>query len=197
MSSPRTLTKDEQRRILKVTAEHTAGFRDHVIITMALLTGLRQHEIVALDVGDVFDVDGNVRRVVQLHTYKKSSKDPLSQCVFITHDGLRDKLAKLYRQKARAGHDMGAAAPLFVSREGTRLSKSRVGGAFRRWQQRAGFDRRVRFHDLRHTACTRYLEVCGGNLAAVKKFARHASVTSTQIYTHVSDDYQAESVKKM
>ena len=52
---PRTLTEVEQRRLLKATGEHKAGFRDHVLFSLALGTGLREHELLALDVGDVFD----------------------------------------------------------------------------------------------------------------------------------------------
>ena len=53
--APRTLTDREQKALLRVTGEHRAGWRDHVLFAMALGTGLRAHELVALDVGDVFD----------------------------------------------------------------------------------------------------------------------------------------------
>jgi site-specific recombinase XerD len=48
--TPRTLTEREQRALLKVTGEHRAGFRDHVLYAMALGTGLREHEFIALSV---------------------------------------------------------------------------------------------------------------------------------------------------
>ena len=57
--SPTTLTSDEQRQILRATA---ANIRDHTIISVALGTGLRLAEIVGLDVGDVFALDGTPRR---------------------------------------------------------------------------------------------------------------------------------------
>ena len=44
---PRTLTEAEQRRLLKVSGEHKAGFRDHLLFSLALGTGLREHEIKA------------------------------------------------------------------------------------------------------------------------------------------------------
>lgn len=49
---PRTLTELEQATPLEVNGEHRDGFRDHVIFAVALGTGLREHEIAALDVGD-------------------------------------------------------------------------------------------------------------------------------------------------
>ena len=48
---PRTLTDLEQKMILKTTGEHRDGFRDHCIISLALGTGLREHELLALDCG--------------------------------------------------------------------------------------------------------------------------------------------------
>jgi site-specific recombinase XerD len=52
-SAPRTLSPDEAERLLEVTGQHVDGFRDHVIFQLALATGLREHEIVGLNVGDV------------------------------------------------------------------------------------------------------------------------------------------------
>jgi integrase/recombinase XerC len=51
--SPRTLTEREQKLLLKITGEHRAGYRDHMLYAMALGTGLREHELIALSVGDV------------------------------------------------------------------------------------------------------------------------------------------------
>ena len=72
---PRTLTEREQHQLLKATGERRDGFRDHVIYAMALSTGLREHELVGLDVGDVFDDDGNARRRVTLRVFKGSRDD--------------------------------------------------------------------------------------------------------------------------
>ena len=56
--SPTTLTIDEQRAVLRVTQPN---LRDHLIVSLALGTGLRLAEIVGLDVGDVFAPDGAPR----------------------------------------------------------------------------------------------------------------------------------------
>jgi integrase len=52
------LAGGEQRLLLKTTAEHRSGFRDHITIATALATGLRAHELLALDVGDVYHAGG-------------------------------------------------------------------------------------------------------------------------------------------
>jgi len=70
---PRTLTELEQARLLKVTGEHRSGYRDHCIFAVALGTGLREHEIAALDVLDVLHEDGRVKRRIALDTFKRLS----------------------------------------------------------------------------------------------------------------------------
>ena len=58
----RTLTEQEQRKLLAVTGQRRDGWRDHVIFSVALGAGRREHEILALNVGDVFDDLGRARR---------------------------------------------------------------------------------------------------------------------------------------
>ena len=53
-----TFTEREQARLLKTTGEHRAGYRDHMLYSAAFGTGLREHELVGLDVGDLFDERG-------------------------------------------------------------------------------------------------------------------------------------------
>jgi len=95
-TAPWTLTDREQRLLMKITGEHRSGFRDHVIIATALATGLRSHELLALDVGDVFGPDGRSRRRLRLRVFKRSNDDPGSQEVILP-DSLRAKLDKLCR----------------------------------------------------------------------------------------------------
>ena len=66
----RTLTEQEQRQLLKVTGERRDGYRDHVLYSMALATGLREHELTSLEVGDVFEGDGAARKRIVLRVFK-------------------------------------------------------------------------------------------------------------------------------
>lgn len=67
---PRTQTELDQKLLLKTTGEHGDGYRDHVLISLALGTGLREHELLALDCGNVFDEDGRDRRRVRLPSHR-------------------------------------------------------------------------------------------------------------------------------
>lgn len=190
---PRTLTEREVALLLRVTGQHAAGFRDHVLFGLAIGTGLREHEIVALNIGDVFDDAGAARRHVKLQVFKRTCSEPAVQEVVLS-DTLRAKLNKLRKQKAAARHDLSPEAPVFISLKGGRLSRRMVRHAFGLWQARAGFERHFGFHALRHTACTDIYRRTK-DIRLTQRFARHSSILSTAIYTHPSDDELVRAVQ--
>jgi site-specific recombinase XerD len=192
---PKTLTELEQRLLLKASGEHRDGFRDHVIFSIALGTGLREHEILALNVGDVFDTDGKARRRLTLRVFKRSSDEADLQEVVLP-DGVRAKLDKLHRWKKGNREDLGADAPVFVSRKGNRLSARQLRHAFKVWQERAGFERSFNFHALRHTACSNLYRRTR-DIRLTQRFARHKSILTTSIYAHPSDEDLVRSVRDL
>lgn len=184
--APRTFTEKEVTRLLRATGEHKEGFRDHCLYSLALASGLREFELVALNIGDIFDERGRARRHVPLRVFKGSRRRPGPQEVVLS-DTVRAKLEKLLRLKRAQGHDVGPQAPLFRSRKGNRLSTRQVRHGIAVWQQRAGLDRHLNFHCTRHTACTGVYRRTK-DIRLTQKFARQRSINSTVIYTHASDD---------
>jgi integrase/recombinase XerC len=192
---PRTMTEGEQRSLLKTTGEDARGFRDHVIFSVALGTALREHEILALDVGDVFDPDGRPRRRVSLRVFKRSNDDSAMQEVVLP-DNLRAKLDKYRGWKKRGGESLDADAPLFVSRNGNRLSARQLRQLFHQWQEHAGFERRLSFHAIRHTALTSVYRR-SRDIRLTQRVARHKSITSTIRYAGPSDDDVLRAVRDL
>jgi len=190
---PRTLTEREIHQLLTTTGEHVAGWRDHLLFAMALGTGLREHELVALDVGDVFDETGRARRRVALRVFKRSNRDRDAQEVVLP-DALRAKLERYLARRRSGGESVASSSPLFVSRISRRLSTRQARRAFAEWQARAGFERRFTFHTLRHSACTNLYRRTK-DIRLVQKFARHKSLLSTQRYTHASDEELVRAVQ--
>lgn len=194
---PRTLTDKEHLALLKAAGEHARGFRDHVLLSLALGTALREHELLALTVGDVYQVDGAPRRRFPLRQYKGSKRAPTDRAPpphqeAIVPDDAIYKLRKFFAWKRLQGEPLDPAAPLFLSRFNKRLSPRRFRSLFKEWQQRAGFDRFFTVHELRHTALT-HLWRRTKDLKMVQKLARHSSARTTEIYTHVDDeDFLAE-----
>ncbi len=192
---PRTMTRHEQLLLLRTTGQRFDGYRDHVLLSLALATGLREHELVALNVGDVLADGGKARRRVQLRVFKRSHKDARGQEVILS-SGVQAKLEKFFRWKRKQGEVMTTDAPLFVSRNGNRLSTRQVRHLFQLWQERAGFERRYSFHSVRHSAITNLYEATR-DIRLAQRFARHKSITSTQIYTHPTDEALFRAVQEL
>jgi len=179
--SPTTLTRAEQKLILRVTAKHP---RDHLIISLALGTGLRLGEIVGLSVGDVFNGNGRPRTRVRIRA--EIAKQGKAGDVFLP-DRLVVKLRRFRKFKKEQREPLAPHAPLFCNQSRNRISKRRVQFAWRTWQPRAGFDRLYPFHAIRHSAVTNVYRQTR-DLFLAQRFARHASPLTTTVYTHPSDD---------
>ncbi|HET7485858.1 MAG TPA: tyrosine-type recombinase/integrase [Solirubrobacterales bacterium] len=185
---PRTPTERELKKILKVTGEAKSGFRDHMIISLALGCGLRESEIVALDVGDVAtekDIH-KPRRIVQLRVFKRAGKgagaEPDFQRVHLP-DATYYKLTKYLKQFDESDR----RGPLFWSKKGNRLSTRRLRAMWRNWQIAADFDQLYPFHSLRHAAITN-VKRATGDIRIAQRFARHVNIQTTIIYDHPGDD---------
>ena len=188
--APPTLTRAEQEAILR---ESSAHLRDHLILSLALGTGLRLAEIVGLNVGDVFLPDGRPRGRIRLR--REIAKGGRVGDVFLP-DALIPKLRRFWGYKRQAGETIESGAPLFCNQLGDRISKRRVQLAFRHWQFAAGFDHLYPFHALRHTAVTNVYRV-SRDLFLAQRFARHASPLTTTIYTNPSDEELFAGIKSL
>lgn len=195
----RVLSPAEQKKLLDVTGEHRDGFRDHMIVSLALGSALRESEIAALNVGDVAK-GREIRTRVELRffahkgTAKRKDPRPIVQVIF-PPKLVRRKLLKFLTWKKREGQSITPDAPLFCAaaftrsgEPGVRIASRTMRHMFRVWQKRAGFDGTLfTFHELRHTALTTLFRRTK-NVMLVQRAARHKSVTTTMIYTHTSDD---------
>ncbi len=186
--SPPTLTRPEQQAILRATARNP---RDHLILSLALGTGLRLAEVVGLDVPDAYFPDGTPRGRIRIR--REIAKGGRVADVFLP-EALEPKLVTFWALKARTGECLNG--PLFCSQTGRRISKRRVQFMFRQAQERAGFDRMYPFHAIRHTAVTNVWR-SSRDLFLAQRFARHVSPLTTVVYTHPSDQELLEGVRDL
>lgn len=194
---PRTLTVAEQKKLLAVSGQHRDGLRDHCIFSVTLSGGLRESEIVGLNVGDVVAVDKEgscrwplkVKRTIELRIYKRlPSTDGNAQYIRLS-DAAFFKLQKYVDAVfVDHGYKPEATSPLFRSRKGgRRMSTKAVRTLFHTWQRRAGFSKLHGFHVLRHTAISNaYRDSKSIRLA--QRIARHADIRTTTRYEHASDE---------
>jgi integrase/recombinase XerD len=94
-----------------------------------------------------------------------------------------------YLQRLRPILDRGATRQrVFLNARGTPLTRVGAWGIVRKHAERAGLDKRVTPHTLRHSFATHLLEG-GADLRAVQEMLGHADLSTTQIYTHVDRDH--------
>jgi integrase/recombinase XerC len=180
---PKYLSVDETFRLLDgVKGESVLALRNRAILEMLYSAGLRVGELVAMDVQDV-DFQGAWVRVVG-----KGNKERLSP---VGNNALR--CVRGYLDKRSPGKTMRdrAGEALFLNRQGGRLSARSVGRLLDKVIRQLGLTRPITPHGLRHTFATHMLDA-GADLRVVQELLGHASLTTTQRYTHVSIDRLTE-----
>jgi site-specific recombinase XerC len=182
------MTVAEQEALLAVTRRHP---RDHILVSLALGTGLRLRELLGLNVGDV-TADGKTIRA-RFPLDPAITKNGQRGEVFVP-SRLARKLQRYLRWKQKAGEPTAADSPLFASQHGNRLSKRRTQQILRQWQVKAGLDRYYGFHCLRHSAITNVYRATK-DVLLTQRFARHSHLATTTAYTHPSDEDLQRSVQ--
>lgn len=174
---PVVLTLSQIEQLLEAPFKISAGkqatkwqpARDAAILELFYSTGMRLAELGALNVKD-YDVVGECVRV-----FGKGGKERLCPV-----GGHADRALQRYRHEAKV-HD----GPLFVSKLRKRLSTRGIWAVIKKYTAAAGIPINVSPHKLRHSFATHLLDN-GADLRSVQELLGHASLSTTQIYTHVT-----------
>ncbi len=173
---PRVLTEDEVGRLLAAPdAGSPEGARDRALLELMYASGLRVSEATGLNLGDV-DLSHELVRAVG-----KGNKERVVPVGSHAIAALRTYLRSVRPAFARRR----PIQALFLSRRGGRLTRQACWKLVRRYARRAGISRALTPHVLRHSFATHLLEH-GADLRAVQEMLGHASIGTTQLYTHVS-----------
>ena len=149
------------------------GFRDHAMLELLYATGIRVSELISLDMEDLNLAAGFIRcssrgkeRIIPLyHGAIKALQD-------YTRD-IRPQLVAVQGEKA-----------LFVNMNGDRMSRQGFWKIIKYYQDKAGIEKDITPHTLRHSFAVHLLEN-GADLRSIQEMLGHADISSTQIYTHV------------
>jgi len=176
---PEVLSALEVERLLAApTIDDPLYFRDRAMLELAYGAGLRVSEWIALATRDVLLDDGVLR------VFGKGSKERLvpigRQAIGATAMYLRELRPRLER-----GDGKGR---VFLNARGTPLTRMGAWKILRRHVERAGIEKHVSPHTLRHSFATHLLEG-GADLRAVQEMLGHVDISTTQIYTHVDREY--------
>ena len=173
------LTSEQMKAVLDgVDRASLRGLRDYAILALMVTGGLRTVEVSRADIGDLGAAGNNPVLYIQ-----GKGRDEKTEYV-----KLGAKVEQAIRDYLKCRGTTYQAAPLFASLSnnsaGTRLTTRSISGIVKQRMRNAGYDSdRLTAHSLRHTAVTLSL-LAGKRLEEVQQFARHANITTTQIYNH-------------
>ena len=173
---PSALTPDEAVRLVTIDSDDRFAMRDRALLELAYSSGLRLSELAGLDVERLDLVGGEVR------VFGKGAKERLVP----VGAAAREALALWLAQRATLAAD--AERAVFVGAGGRRLSPRTIERLLAAWAVKQGLARHVHPHMLRHSFASHLLQ-SSGDLRAVQEMLGHASIASTQVYTHL--DFQA------
>jgi integrase/recombinase XerD len=179
---PKALTIDQVEALLAgagadAAPGDVAGLRDRALLELLYATGARVSEIVQLDVDDLAHGDvlrvrgkGSKERIVPVGSYARAAVD-----------------AYLTRARPELSRRGPASPRLFLGMRGAPLTRQGAWLIIRQAAEKASLDAAVSPHTLRHSFATHLLQG-GADVRVVQELLGHASVSTTQIYTHVSVD---------
>lgn len=174
---PKFLSLDESLRLLQTVGDGDSA-RNYCILTIFLNCGIRLSELVGINVSDIDFYEnrmkvlgkGNKERMIYLN----------SACI----DALRAYLAVRGENPKAEGE-----AALFLSKRCTRISKRRVQQIVENALAAAGLDGKgITTHKLRHTAATLMYQYGDADVLTLKELLGHASISTTEIYTHLNNE---------
>jgi site-specific recombinase XerD len=172
-----------QSRREKASSRNYQVIRDLALVDLLFATGMRVGEASALDVRDFFAREGVFR------VQGKGGRDRLAFVV----DEQTVQIQRAY-MGARARIETDSSA-LFVNAMGGRLSTQGITNVIAKLRREARIKRHVTPHMLRHTVATLLLRN-GADIRVVQEFLGHASIVTTQRYTHITKEHMVRVLRK-
>jgi integrase/recombinase XerD len=177
---PKAISLEEVERLIASPSDEKLGLRDRAMLETLYGSGLRISELVGLDVDDLDLDEGSV--LVRSGKGGKGRRVPVGRQArraverYLT--GVRADLDKRSKRSSRGA--------LFLNARGQRLSRQGCWKILKGYAGVAGLERQVSPHTLRHSFATHMLDA-GADIRVVQELLGHASLSTTQVYTLVSD----------
>ena len=176
---PAVLSPDEAVRLVAIADEDVLAVRDRALLELAYSSGLRVSELAGLELAALDLAEGEVR------VLGKGAKERIVPVGEPARVSLKAWLA------LRPTLPAPDSEAVFVSRSGRRLTSRAIQQRLAGWAVKRGLARHVHPHMLRHSFASHLLQ-SSGDLRAVQELLGHASIASTQIYTHLDFQYLAK-----
>lgn len=183
---PKSLDVDEISRILDAPdPREELGLRDKAMLETLYATGLRVSELISLKVDDL-DLDAGYLRCVG-----KGDKERVVPLGGVAAKWINDYCAKARGKLAKHGR----SEYLFLTVRGGPMSRVMFWKIIKRRAAQANIKKKITPHTLRHSFATHLLER-GADLRSLQEMLGHASIATTQVYTHVTRDHLRQIYKE-
>ncbi len=175
---PRFLEYDEVKKLLETPPlDNWLGARDRAILETLYSTGIRVSELVALNMDDI-DFLGEI-----VHIRGKGKKERITPISSTALQSIQHYME--FRNKRAQNNNNFESKVLFVNKHGRRLSTRSVRRKMDKYLKMCGMDPNISPHTLRHSFATHMLNN-GADLRSVQELLGHQSLSTTQIYTHLT-----------
>ena len=171
---------DEMLATLDLSKDEST--RNHAIIETMFSCGLRVSEVINLKITDVYVADEFIRVV------GKGNKERL---VPISEKALKEIDIYIHSVRNKLSIDKDCNDIIFLNRRGKKLSRVYIFLVIKEMALKAGIKKNISPHTLRHSFATSLVEA-GADLRSVQQMLGHESITTTEIYTHISKEYLHE-----
>jgi integrase/recombinase XerC len=176
---PRAMTLGDTERLLSADEEETfVPERERALFELLYATGLRVSEAAGLDLSDL-DFSSRLLRVTG-----KGNRERIVPFGEAAAEALRAYFPSRDALRRRAEREGARGEPLFVNARGGRLTPRSMARLLKRRLRAAGLPEEISPHALRHTFATHLLQA-GADLRAIQELLGHASLSTTQKYTHL------------
>ena len=155
------------------------GHRNKAIIEVMYGCGLRVSEVISLNISDIYIKDEFIK------VFGKGSKERL---IPIGKKTINELMLYIKGERLHQEIKPKFSDKVFISARGTSLTRQSVFLLVKSLAEKAGIKKTISPHTLRHSFATHLLEG-GADLRAVQQMLGHSSISTTEIYTHVSDEY--------
>lgn len=198
---PQYLTRDEMKKLLQLPDVATLeGLRDFIILELFYATGMRVSEVAQLKIDNIFPDEGTIRikgkgskiRLVQMgEKLNQHIKDYLSKCSHFRNvepSVVQDDQSEYLSNYSKDNQQQEFTDYLFVNKNRQPFTRHQIAAIVSSYLKRVTDVKKAHPHTLRHSFATHLLNK-GADLMAVKEMLGHESLSTTQIYTHVSADH--------
>lgn len=186
---PKYLTLDDSKKLLDVAGneDNRNNLRDYAITTLFLNCGMRLSELVNIDIKDIrFDE-------CRMTVIGKGNKE---RTIYLNNACMR-AINEYLQVRPKEGIKFNSKDALFLSERRERISNRTVQHIIKNELRKAGLDtNKYSVHKLRHTAATLMYQYGNVDIRALQELLGHASISTTEIYTHVENERVRDAVER-